>query len=130
MNLLNKNHIISYSNYSKNLETNPKINKSSNDDFDMGGKSSKYITNKLLNWLISLNMIKEGTVKAIDIPRMCANGVFLSDLINRLEGVNLKFEKFNNKKIICLYLNYNFKQRDWNLLKVLSEKRRVDLTFK
>jgi hypothetical protein len=49
---------------------------------------------KIMNWLISLNMIKEGSIKAIDIPRMCANGVFLSDLINRLEGVIKLNKKF------------------------------------
>lgn len=53
-------------------------------------------------------MIKEGAIKAIDIPRMCANGVFLSDLINRLEGVFEKNNKFNFTFIFYL------KKRDWS----------------
>ena len=46
---------------------------------------------KILHWLININIIKDGAILIDDIPRMCANGVFLGDLINRLEGVILIF---------------------------------------
>lgn len=47
----------------------------------------KNIQTKIMNWLVAINMLKEGAIHAEDVPVMCANGVFISDLINRLEGV-------------------------------------------
>jgi len=87
----NKNQNISYSNYSKNLNAynNTESLNEKNDDFD--SSIQKNLQLKIKNWLVSLNMIKEGAIKPIDIPKMCANGVFISDLINRLEGVIKKF---------------------------------------
>lgn len=79
---------ISHSNYTRNEESRQNMNQNEYGDNDFDNNVSKNQQMKIMNWLISLNMIKEGAVKSIDIPRMCANGVFLSDLINRLEGVN------------------------------------------
>jgi len=87
LNLLNNIKNRSQSNYAKNIESDQKLNRNDyqNDYFD--NNVPKNLQVKLIDWLISLNIIKEGAIKLTDIPMMCANGVFLSDLINRLEGV-------------------------------------------
>lgn len=44
--------------------------------------------NKVFNWLIGLNMFRNSiNFEISEFPKICANGVFFSDLINRLEGV-------------------------------------------
>lgn len=53
--------------------------------------------NRIFNWLIGLNMFRSNTInfEISDFPKICANGVFFSDLINRLEGVNFLFGLIN-----------------------------------
>lgn len=42
---------------------------------------------KLLNWLISINLLKKDLSKLEDkLPRICSNGVIYADLIERLHG--------------------------------------------
>jgi hypothetical protein len=56
---------------------------------------SPAIKNKIYFWLIDIDILKENSVKVDDIPYICANGVLLADLVNRLEGVyiNLIFRE-------------------------------------
>ena len=89
----NNDKILSNKNFNCRNNNNP----STNEEYD--GSVNKNLQIKILNWLIGVNMLKEGAIKPIEIPRMCANGVFLSDLINRLEGVNLLNIYFKNKLI-------------------------------
>lgn len=46
------------------------------------------LKNKIYFWLIDLGILKENSIIADDLPNLCANGVLLADLINRLEGVS------------------------------------------
>ncbi len=48
---------------------------------------STSLKNKIYFWLIDLNFLKENSIQVEDMPKLCANGVLLADLINRLEGV-------------------------------------------
>lgn len=48
---------------------------------------SSSLKNKIYFWLIDLNILKENSIRADDLPSISANGVLLADLINRLEGV-------------------------------------------
>jgi hypothetical protein len=48
---------------------------------------STTLKNKIYFWLIDLGILKENSIKADDLPNLCANGVLLADLVNRLEGV-------------------------------------------
>jgi len=100
INILNNIQNISYSNNTKNVESNQNVNKFSNNENDFDISVPRTLQIKIINWLISLNMLKEGSIKPVDIPRMCANGVFLSDLINRLEGVILLKLFFNSIVLI------------------------------
>lgn len=58
-----------------------------NDDSSTKIPQFKSMQAKIFNWLEALNLIKEGSISSEELPRVCANGVFFSDLINRLEGV-------------------------------------------
>jgi hypothetical protein len=46
---------------------------------------------KLLYWLESIQLIKHNATTIAEFPSYCRNGVLLSDLIVRLEGVSSKF---------------------------------------
>jgi hypothetical protein len=59
---------------------------------------SNSIKNKIYFWLIDLNILKENSINLEDLPKLCANGVLLADLINRLEGVSIKIKYFRKKK--------------------------------
>jgi hypothetical protein len=48
---------------------------------------SASLKNKIYFWLTDLGILKENSIKADDLPNLCANGVLLADLVNRLEGV-------------------------------------------
>jgi hypothetical protein len=81
------------------------IEKNDDDYNSFDDSVPKSIKNKIMNWLIGLNLIKEGAIKYSDLPRMCANGVFLSDLVNRLEGVIILIE--NLRYLQILLINHN-----------------------
>lgn len=42
---------------------------------------------RVLEWLESINLIKHGVVNPEEFPGYCRNGVLISDLISRIEGV-------------------------------------------
>ena len=50
-------------------------------------KTDIKVKQKVLGWLEQISLIKHGVVKADDFPGYCRNGVLISDLIVRLEGV-------------------------------------------
>jgi hypothetical protein len=45
--------------------------------------------NKIYFWLIDMGILKENAIEVDELPNLCANGVLLCDLINRLEGVRI-----------------------------------------
>ena len=45
--------------------------------------------NKLLDWLTQIQLIKQKATSVSEFPSYCRNGVLLSDLIQRIEGVFL-----------------------------------------
>jgi hypothetical protein len=69
---------------------------------------STTLKNKIYFWLIDLGILKENSIKADDLPNLCANGVLLADLVNRLEGVKNFKKKFKN---FILFLESRMYQR-------------------
>ena len=45
------------------------------------------VKQKLIDWMVSINLIKENSVDPQNFPAYCRNGVLLSDLITCIEGV-------------------------------------------
>ncbi|MCQ2819004.1 MAG: calponin homology domain-containing protein, partial [archaeon] len=124
----NKSPLVSNFQVSQNTSNNENINSSymvnlsalnssnvANDlyfnNFESGDNQTVPMTvkTKIYLWLIDIGIIKDQVINMLDLPKICINGVLLSDLINRCEGRNEAIKgiirKTTNKSQIQVNIN-------------------------
>ena len=100
---INKNHIpnnyfkqientkrnIKFNNKNYNEEETNHSDKNSNNNnkIDKDGLSFSF-KQRIYDWLVDIDIIKDKIIKIDSLPTICINGVLLCDLINRCEGKN------------------------------------------
>ena len=62
-------------------------NNNNNNRIDKDGLSNNF-KQRIYDWLVDIDIIKDKIIKIYSLPTICINGVLLCDLINRCEGKN------------------------------------------
>ena len=74
-------------NYCEEEEGNQADKNNNNNKIDKDGLSISF-KQRIYDWLVDIDIIKDKIIKLDSLPMICINGVLLCDLINRCEGRN------------------------------------------
>ena len=82
------NNFNNHNNYNvEEVNQNDKNSNNNNNKIDKDGLSNNF-KQRIYDWLVDIDIIKDKIIKLDSLPTICINGVLLCDLINRCEGKN------------------------------------------
>jgi hypothetical protein len=89
--ILSKNYnkiVFDHDNLNTNYLNKENNNFYGNEQFEKDDDIPIQLKQKIYNWLLDINILKDKNLKIDLIPKLCINGVLLCDLVNRCEGKN------------------------------------------